>query len=143
MTRTTPELVSPSSSFRTAPVERRLTTSDVTYTRPTKTMDLLWNWVWSLKPEALRLPPLKPRIFGRLRHELDSLNQVVIYPTPAVTFPHGNGLLWDRIIGPLLRLSPKLSQILTSPQTEPTALAYRKIYKGRIGQAMSLANVWD
>ncbi|GBM13504.1 hypothetical protein AVEN_82778-1 [Araneus ventricosus] len=74
------------------------------------------------------LASLKPGLYGRKRLELDSLNQgghLLNHPTPAhppSLKAHGNGLWLARIIRPpLLRLSPKLSQNLTSPQRKSTA----------------------
>ncbi|GBO43993.1 hypothetical protein AVEN_150969-1 [Araneus ventricosus] len=48
-------MVPPSPNFRTTPAGGRLTTSDLTYTRPTNTADLQWNVISN--PPAPKMRP--------------------------------------------------------------------------------------
>ncbi|GBM96134.1 hypothetical protein AVEN_153259-1 [Araneus ventricosus] len=80
------------------------------------------------REETFLLDPLKPRLLGRIPHELDSPNLGGHLPHhPISVIPslkaHGNGLWLARIIGPSIALiSEAISEPhLSSPQKKPTA----------------------
>ncbi|GBM53399.1 hypothetical protein AVEN_103787-1 [Araneus ventricosus] len=78
-----------------------------------------------IKDEPSSTAPLKPELFGRKRHEMDSPNLGGHFPhTPCYNFRQGTRK-WAAVGKgnwiPLPRLSPKRSQNLTSPQKKPTA----------------------
>ncbi|GBM43778.1 hypothetical protein AVEN_109630-1 [Araneus ventricosus] len=77
-----------------------------------------------IQRQTFLLVPLKPRIFGRKRHELDSPNldgHLPHHPSPCYNLPLKLSCGWQGSLDPLLRLSPKRSQNITFPQKKPSA----------------------